>query len=477
MTRRSTKEQFIEKSIAKHGDKYSYDKVIYVNNRTKVIIHCKKCQKDFEQTPDSHTRGKACKECSIESRGKKRRSTKDEFIIKARTIHLDHYDYSEVVYIKNDKKVHIKCNRCGKVFSQRPMNHLRGDGCPLCRYEKLSELLLKTNIQFIKDAENIHGDKYSYSETKYIGVFKSVSIYCNRCEKSFNQIAHDHLSGKGCQDCGNRNRGISNSKSLDGFLFDAKVIHKGIYDYSEVEYKRSHILVRIKCTRCDQIFMQKPDKHLQGHGCEACGRKDRDNALRKTMNQFMKEALIIHENNYTYDQSEYINLKTFIKIFCVKCNLTFEQRPSSHLAGHGCPYHMYKTQARVFKHIQTLYPGSLYEYRFPNLPNRRFDIFIPEVQVVVEIDGRQHFEQIKNWGNPEDTHRIDRDKMDFLLCNGITVIRLYQPDVYKDSIDWKGFINDTIKHKARGLYTLSTKNVYNIFNDYIIPAEIVFIED
>ncbi|EHU2721385.1 hypothetical protein AZE73_RS00035 [Acinetobacter baumannii] len=40
----------------KHGHKYSYDKVIYINNRTKVIIVCKK-HGEFLQTPNDHQKG------------------------------------------------------------------------------------------------------------------------------------------------------------------------------------------------------------------------------------------------------------------------------------------------------------------------------------------------------------------------------------------------------------------------------------
>ena len=37
---RLTTEQFIEKAIAKHGDRYDYSLVEYVNKRTKVKIGC-----------------------------------------------------------------------------------------------------------------------------------------------------------------------------------------------------------------------------------------------------------------------------------------------------------------------------------------------------------------------------------------------------------------------------------------------------
>ena len=37
-TKRKTKEEFIQDCINIHGDKYDYEKVIYVNSKIKVIL-------------------------------------------------------------------------------------------------------------------------------------------------------------------------------------------------------------------------------------------------------------------------------------------------------------------------------------------------------------------------------------------------------------------------------------------------------
>lgn len=61
MGKKLTKEEFVAKAIQKHGDKYGYDKVDYINSTTVVQIYCKACQKYFPQRPDSHLQGKGCK--------------------------------------------------------------------------------------------------------------------------------------------------------------------------------------------------------------------------------------------------------------------------------------------------------------------------------------------------------------------------------------------------------------------------------
>lgn len=56
MSKKLTTEQFIEKSIQIHGNKYDYSKVNYINSYTKVCIICPE-HGEFWQLSDSHLRG------------------------------------------------------------------------------------------------------------------------------------------------------------------------------------------------------------------------------------------------------------------------------------------------------------------------------------------------------------------------------------------------------------------------------------
>ena len=57
---------------------------------------------------------------------------------------------------------------------------------------------------------------------------------------------------------------------------------------------------------------------------------------RKTREEFISDAIEVHGDKYDYSQVEYINNKVPVKIYCKRCNYTFEQRPDSHLNGKGC---------------------------------------------------------------------------------------------------------------------------------------------
>ena len=131
-----------------HGDKYTYDKTTYVNAKTKMRMACP-IHGDFFMRPYAHLNGQSCPLCA--HRGFK--YTKEEFIEKARKVHGDKYDYSNVEYKDKDSKVCIICSKHGE-FLQTPHNHLNGQGCPNCINSKLENkvksFLEEKKITYIK---------------------------------------------------------------------------------------------------------------------------------------------------------------------------------------------------------------------------------------------------------------------------------------------------------------------------------------
>lgn len=119
---------FIEKSKSVHGDRYDYSKVDYINNTTKVEIICR-VHGMFLQAPISHTAGSGCPECNKLGGGKIR--TTGTFIHMAKSVHGDKYDYSLSSYVSAKVKVIIICPEHGE-FSQIADTHLSGKGCAKC---------------------------------------------------------------------------------------------------------------------------------------------------------------------------------------------------------------------------------------------------------------------------------------------------------------------------------------------------------
>ena len=92
---RYTKEEFVRRATARHGNKYNYDKVVYVGSQVKVEIVCPE-HGSFWQEPASHLRGRGCQMCNPHHK-----IDTSEFIRRGNAKHNNKYDYSLSDYKDN----------------------------------------------------------------------------------------------------------------------------------------------------------------------------------------------------------------------------------------------------------------------------------------------------------------------------------------------------------------------------------------
>lgn len=253
-------ETFIEKSRKRHGDKYDYSKVQYVDSLTKVCIVCPE-HGEFWQTPQGHVRGYECPECAKKRQGK--RSNVDEFIAKAKEVHGEKYDYSKVNYVNAMTKVTIICPTHGE-FEMIPMNHIMGQGCPKCHGRGL------TQEEVIERFKEVHGDKYDYSQVVFTKMHEKVKIICPKHGEFYQTPAKHYSHKQGCPKCGKESMSLKRAKPVEDFVKVANELYNGKYDYSQVEYKNSHERIKIICPQHGE-FWQLPYDHLHGHSCPHCG--------------------------------------------------------------------------------------------------------------------------------------------------------------------------------------------------------------
>jgi len=157
-----------------------------------------------------------------------RKKTTEEYIIKAKKVHGNTYDYSQTIYTGAKSQLNIICQSHGKI-EIRANNHINGNGCRLCAHELSANLQRKSGKQFIDESIKIHGEKYDYSKVDYVNARTDVKIICPK-HGQFSQRANDHLSGNGCALCHLE----SITKTSLQFIEDAKIVHGEKYNYSNV---------------------------------------------------------------------------------------------------------------------------------------------------------------------------------------------------------------------------------------------------
>lgn len=371
--------------------------------------------------------------------------TTEEFIQKSKEIHGDKYDYSKVDYVNTKTKVCIICPEHGE-FWQIPNYHISGCGCPECGKRTIVEKKTFTNEEFIKKCSEVHDNKYDYSLCNYKGIYGKVKIICP-IHGEFEQIANNHINGRGCLKCAHDFIGDLKRKNIESFISEAEEIHNKKYNYSKVEYVNSDTKVCVICPEHGE-FWQSPKKHLYGQGCPKCGlKKIWDKRGRSNKDDFIKNAIKIHGNKYDYSKVEHEFRLDRKQIIICKEHGEFLQTPNKHLSGQGCPLcskGKASKEAQLLKVIREHYNSeeviSNYMNRDILSNNKSYDIYLPKYKIAIEYQGKQHFAPVSIFGGYDNfvkTVERDKEKFEESKKNGVRLLYFtYQPwDIKNGYID------------------------------------------
>lgn len=124
--------------------------------------------------------------------------------------------------------------------------------------------------------------------------------------------------------------------TTEEFIKRSKIIHGDKYDYSKAIYVNQATKVIITCP-IHGDFEQHPANHyLKGTNCPKCGTEAMVAKQKKTLEQFIAEASSLHDSFYTYEKVIYKSARKPVTITCPEHG-DFEQLPTNHLKGVGCP--------------------------------------------------------------------------------------------------------------------------------------------
>ena len=247
---KKTNYDFIEFCL-KIDNKLNYSQVNYINNKQKVNIICKD-HGVISISPNQiinqvKKTGQICSSCHSYNR------RFESFLKKARIKYGNKFRYYE--FVDDRTKMKIENIETGFIFYQTPRFHIT------CNY-----FYDKRDINdFIKKSNDIHGNRYQYNKSVYVGNKDKISIYCKN-HGYFSQIVNNHLRGAGCPKCNRFNikesslyefirqnykgdiklsdRTILNGKELDIYIPDLNLSFEfnGLYWHSELyKDKKYHI--------------------------------------------------------------------------------------------------------------------------------------------------------------------------------------------------------------------------------------------
>lgn len=348
------------------------------------------------------------------------------FIQKSNQIHKNKYDYSKSIYVNQETKTIIICPEHGE-FLQTPHLHLSGKGCPKCGFIRTKNSTKQTKESFIKKANKIYNNKYNYSNIKWVNNTTRIEIICPE-HGSFFQTPKSHLSGHACIKCFYESRKLT----TEDFIKKSNKVHNFKYDYSESVYVSTKKPIKIIC-KAHGAFYQRANTHLNGSECPLCSL----NQKRKGTSTFIEDAIKIHGNKYDYSKTNYTNAYSKIEIICKKHG-SFFQLPATHLTGSGCPVcRMSHGETNIIKFFEKY--GIPYESQkaFNGLKDKNnllFDFYVPSKKLLIEFNGRQHYEPVDHFGGIEAFNTLKKhDNMKELFAkeNGFELLVIK----YTDELD------------------------------------------
>ena len=232
-----------------------------------------------------------------------------------------------------------------------------------------------TQEEFINRSNTIHNNKYDYSLVNYTNKDAYVKIICP-IHGVFETIANSHMRGCECIECYWIKSGNEKRKTTEQFIIDAKLIHGDTYIYSNANNIGNKKPITITC-KIHGDFKQSPQNHLKGAGCKKCALSNR-----KTTDIFINDAIKVHGNTYSYNNTVYVDINTKVIITC-HIHGDFLQNPHTHILGHGCWKcsvikrfdGLTKTTEQFISHAKLVH-GDMYNYDKVNYINSKTHVII-----------------------------------------------------------------------------------------------------
>ena len=225
--------------------------------------------------------------------------------------------------------------------------------------------------------------------------------------------------------------------------------------------KNVHSKVKIECLLCGDSYPKRVNDLLHNYGCRTCNGTGEVLKRFRSTESFKQE---VHDTTYgEYGLlGEYVSTREKTEFLHIECGNTFEMKVHNFITlGQRCPICKTHNRGRsssavdtIVRVIEELGLEYVKEKKFKGLVSRvksggllSFDIFLPQLNLLIEYDGEQHFHPVPIFGGEkwfENCRQIDLKKNEWATENGIELIRFN----YKQKGKIKKLVMHTLKERS-----------------------------
>ncbi len=243
------------------------------------------------------------------------------------------------------------------------------------------------------------------------------------------QRPHNHLLGEGCRIC----RG-SYKYTPKEYI---QLCKRKKLDLPVEDYKGKNIKILFKCNRCGELYKQRPDAHInQKQGHRKCYFESKKISIKDYKKIFKEKGLDLPIKDVTNNNRRVMEYK------CNNCGNTYTNRVDLHLRGVSCPI---CNESHGEKYIRNYLDKHNIKYtpqkRFQNLKDKTYlsyDFYLPNQKVLIEYQGRQHYEENDFFGGKErfkQQQLHDNLKREYAKNNGYKLLELKYTLDTQDKVD------------------------------------------
>lgn len=356
------------------------------------------------------------------------------------------FDNEDNVYTNNKVKLKLHCNKCGSEWNTTSYEKFMSgrNGCPGCNPRH------KQDKNYVIDLIKKRCDELDYTFLGFVGKYTKrittkVRLRCNKCNAEWETTTVENFlrEGRKSHKCGRKNptempsvyhieeqinriKNRLSGSSLEFVSFDEN-------GYAGVV--KTKIIVH--CKICGDIYPISYHNLMYGTNeipecikCQYNGKVSNEEAIEK----ITEKCKLLNYEFLGFDNKEnrYDGKETRLVLKCLKCDYTWKTTIYANFINgvikcRGCTnnWHLERVVETALKKN-----GMIYEEqkRFPWLKNKinmTLDFFLPEYDIGIECQGRQHFMPVDKFGGKEgfkDTQNRDKTKKKSCEEHGIKLL-------------------------------------------------------
>jgi very-short-patch-repair endonuclease/DNA-directed RNA polymerase subunit RPC12/RpoP len=214
-------------------------------------------------------------------------------------------------------------------------------------------------------------------------------------------------------------------------------------------FKTSKTKYLFECSNCNHEFESSLNNISDNHWCPYCSNPPKRLCDNNDCDVCFSKSFASHYRSEFWSKSNKLSPREYIKgsrtkvdFDCQTCGLTFSSAINNVVYSNTwCTLCKCKTETKLLQFLQTKFPSIERQKSFDWCKTtkhyaRKYDFYIPQKRLLIELDGGQHFRQISNWTAPEETQKIDILKNNLAIENGFTIIRICQEIVFYNKEQW-----------------------------------------